>query len=99
MLSRRLGALRRVTLPAFSPFAWLRAALVPLVVLIAGASLALPVSAAGATASSGPVASAPRSEAELILPDLSKVEFFGLTGNRLLAVGLVVCVFGLLFGL
>jgi len=39
-------------------------------------------------------------EANLILPDLSDVTFFGgINGHNLLLVGLVVCMLGLLFGL
>ncbi|WP_092605894.1 sodium-translocating pyrophosphatase [Raineyella antarctica] len=38
-------------------------------------------------------------EANLALPDLSQVDFLGgMNGRMLLAVGLVVCLFGLLFG-
>jgi K(+)-stimulated pyrophosphate-energized sodium pump len=40
-----------------------------------------------------------RSEADLVLPDLSSATFLGMTGDRLLLGGLVVCVLGLLFGL
>ncbi|HYK00512.1 MAG TPA: sodium-translocating pyrophosphatase, partial [Thermoanaerobaculia bacterium] len=40
-----------------------------------------------------------RSEADLVLPDLGSVNFLGMSGDRLLMGGLVVCVFGLLFGL
>jgi K(+)-stimulated pyrophosphate-energized sodium pump len=39
------------------------------------------------------------SEAELVLPDLGNVSFFGISGHNLLFGGLVVCVLGLLFGL
>jgi K(+)-stimulated pyrophosphate-energized sodium pump len=41
------------------------------------------------------------SEADLIIPDMSKVSFLGgaITGQSLLLLGLVVCVGGLLFGL
>jgi K(+)-stimulated pyrophosphate-energized sodium pump len=39
------------------------------------------------------------SEAELVLPDLGSVSFFGISGHNLLLGGLVVCVLGLLFGL
>jgi len=39
------------------------------------------------------------SEAELVLPDLGSVSFFGISGHNLLFGGLVVCVLGLLFGL
>jgi K(+)-stimulated pyrophosphate-energized sodium pump len=40
-----------------------------------------------------------RSEANLVLPDLGSVNFLGVSGDRLLMGGLVVCVLGLLFGL
>jgi K(+)-stimulated pyrophosphate-energized sodium pump len=39
------------------------------------------------------------SEAELKLPDLGSVSFFGVNGHDLLLFGLIVCVGGLLFGL
>jgi K(+)-stimulated pyrophosphate-energized sodium pump len=38
-------------------------------------------------------------EASLKLPDLSQVTFLGVDGHKLLTVGLLFCVFGLLFGL
>ncbi|MGO8734621.1 MAG: sodium-translocating pyrophosphatase [Terriglobia bacterium] len=38
-------------------------------------------------------------EANLKLPDLSQVQFLGVTGHRLLAIGILFCIFGLLFGL
>ena len=38
-------------------------------------------------------------EASLQLPDLSSVSFLGMTGHNLLLIGLLFCVFGLLFGL
>ncbi|MDQ3803785.1 MAG: sodium-translocating pyrophosphatase [Acidobacteriota bacterium] len=41
----------------------------------------------------------PGGEANLILPDLSSVEFLGLDGHTLLLIGIAVCVLGLLFGL
>ena len=37
-------------------------------------------------------------EAKLILPDLSSVQFLGMTGRGLLMLGLVVCALGLVFG-
>jgi K(+)-stimulated pyrophosphate-energized sodium pump len=40
-----------------------------------------------------------RSEANLVLPDLGSVQFLGMGGDRLLLGGLIVCAFGLLFGL
>jgi K(+)-stimulated pyrophosphate-energized sodium pump len=38
-------------------------------------------------------------EANLVLPDLSSVNFLGINGHALLIYGLVICFFGLLFGL
>jgi len=38
-------------------------------------------------------------EANLVLPDLSSVSFFGITGHHLLMIGLLFCAAGLLFGL
>ncbi|HXL22476.1 MAG TPA: sodium-translocating pyrophosphatase [Candidatus Dormibacteraeota bacterium] len=38
-------------------------------------------------------------EANLKLPDLSSVNFLGIDGHKLLLFGIVICVFGLLFGL
>jgi len=38
-------------------------------------------------------------EANLRLPDLSSVNFLGLNGHNILAIGLLFCAFGLLFGL
>jgi len=38
-------------------------------------------------------------EANLKLPDLSQVSFLGINGHQLLLYGIVICVFGLLFGL
>jgi K(+)-stimulated pyrophosphate-energized sodium pump len=38
-------------------------------------------------------------EANLKLPDLSQVQFLGVGGHQLLMVGIVFCIFGLLFGL
>src|SRR5512147_1468360 len=41
----------------------------------------------------------PGGEANLVLPDLSSVNFLGVNGHSLLTVGLLFCVGGLLFGL
>src|SRR6185503_5210670 len=38
-------------------------------------------------------------EANLIIPDLATVQFFGMSGHSLLMYGLIVCALGLLFGL
>ena len=37
-------------------------------------------------------------EANLKIPDLSTVDFFGINGHKLLTFGLIVCALGLLFG-
>src|SRR3954471_17383969 len=56
------------------------------------------LAAEAATAASG-VAARPRSEAQLVLPDLHQVHMLGTTGWNILALGLVVSAIGLLFGL
>jgi K(+)-stimulated pyrophosphate-energized sodium pump len=38
-------------------------------------------------------------ESDLILPDLRSVQFLGIDGHSLLLYGILICVFGLLFGL
>src|SRR5207253_2326950 len=38
-------------------------------------------------------------EASLVLPDLSRVKFLGVSGHSLLLVGLIFCALGLFFGL
>src|SRR5919206_4553766 len=38
-------------------------------------------------------------EANLVLPDLSSVQFLGMSGKALLAIGIVVSIAGLVFGL
>jgi K(+)-stimulated pyrophosphate-energized sodium pump len=56
-----------------------------------------------ATQETAPATPAPEAggEANLTLPDLSQVSFLnnGITGYKLLAIGLIFCAFGLLFGL
>ena len=42
---------------------------------------------------------APGGEANLKLPDLSQVKFLGVDGHTLLLLGIVFCIFGLIFGL
>jgi K(+)-stimulated pyrophosphate-energized sodium pump len=37
-------------------------------------------------------------EADLVIPNLSSVGFFGMGGDKLLAVGMSICVFGMIFG-
>jgi len=61
-----------------------------------------PAAEAGAAPGAGGAPASPHlihSEADLVLPDFSKIEFLGLSGWTLLAIGLAVCALGLLFGL
>jgi K(+)-stimulated pyrophosphate-energized sodium pump len=51
---------------------------------------------AGALA--GPQEAAPSGEANLKLPDLHQVQFLGVSGHNLLTIGILFCIFGLLFG-
>src|SRR4029077_1582645 len=59
----------------------------------AGALLTL-LSAASASAQENP-----SGEAGLKLPDLSQVTFLGIDGHKLLTIGILFCIFGLIFGL
>jgi K(+)-stimulated pyrophosphate-energized sodium pump len=52
-----------------------------------------------ASTAEGAASARPRSEAQLVLPDFHQVKMVGTSGWNVLAVGLVVCVIGLLFGL
>src|SRR6266849_7406441 len=61
-----------------------------------GAGLTL-IGAASAMAQSAPEAGG--GEANLTLPDLSQVRFLGTDGHTLLSIGILFCIFGLLFGL
>ncbi len=47
----------------------------------------------------GAFADEPKGEMNLVLPDFTSVQFLGMTGWNLLALGLVVCALGLVFGL
>lgn len=70
--------------PSIVPRRWKRLALTVLVAVVFLLVLA-------------PVAQA--SEAELVLPELNQVDFHGISGSLLLALGLIICALGLLFGL
>jgi len=63
--------------------------------LAAGVTMAL---AGAAQALANPPEQA-AGEANLTLPDFSQVQFLGISGHSLLMVGILFCVFGLLFGL
>ncbi len=65
-------------------------------VLAAGAAF-LAVATTTAFAAGGDEAAA--GEANLTVPDLSQVQFLGVNGHSLLMVGILFCIFGLLFGL
>src|SRR5207237_2417061 len=83
-----------------------RASALLLGVVLCGAMVALPRASAAAQVSQLETARQPArpvahqgGEANLVLPDLSIVTFRGTNGRTLLMGGLVVCAFGLLFGL
>jgi K(+)-stimulated pyrophosphate-energized sodium pump len=77
------------------PRAWARSGSI-VNALVAGAAL-LAITAPSAFAASGEEAAA--GEANLKLPDLSSVRFLGTDGHKLLMIGILFCIFGLLFGL
>ncbi|HYV73551.1 MAG TPA: sodium-translocating pyrophosphatase [Candidatus Binatia bacterium] len=79
------GRLSTVTTNIFQS-ARVFAALAALALVSCSTALAQPGEAAGG-------------EATLRVPDLSTVSFFGVTGHNLLLIGILFCVFGLLFGL
>jgi K(+)-stimulated pyrophosphate-energized sodium pump len=75
----------------------------PILLFVALAATARPASAAQAgqppAQSERALAHQGGGEANLVLPDLSTVEFRGVNGRTLLMSGLVICALGLLFGL
>ncbi len=60
-------------------------------VLVVGVMMASPAFAQASPQQAG--------EANLQLPDFTKVQFLGMDGHRLLMFGILFCIFGLLFGL
>src|SRR5262245_28808480 len=74
-----------------------------LVLLVAALAAVAPRVAAQVAQPEQPAAAATEEraggEVNLVLPDLSSVDFSGINGRSLLMSGLVVCVLGLLFGL
>src|SRR5436309_6015859 len=67
--------------------------------VVALATLVTPAPVLAFQVAGQPAAQEGGGEANLILPDLSTVQFRGIDGHTLLTGGLVVCVLGLLFGL
>src|ERR1700737_4998100 len=63
------------------------------------ASLAVIVLAGATTAMAQAAEDSAGGEANLKLPDLSQVSFLGIDGHRLLLYGILICIFGLAFGL
>ncbi len=55
--------------------------------------------ASPAAALAQPASEAAGGEASLKLPDVSQVQFLGTNGHKLLLIGILFCIFGLLFGL
>src|SRR5882672_10330562 len=74
--------------------------IVPILLLAALTATARPASAGAAESQAQPAAEPQGGgEANLVLPDLSSVDFRGINGRSLLMSGLLVCGLGLLFGL
>jgi K(+)-stimulated pyrophosphate-energized sodium pump len=80
-----LAPLRRLSSATFPGPAKFMSAALTLFLLHASAAFAQPSEAGG--------------EASLQVPDLSTVSFLGMNGHSILLIGIVFCVFGLLFGL
>jgi K(+)-stimulated pyrophosphate-energized sodium pump len=72
--------------------------LVPMLIALALVAAARPALAA-AQPPERPAAAEAGGEANLVLPDLSAVDFMGVNGRTLLMGGIVVCALGLVFGL
>ncbi|PYV04302.1 MAG: sodium-translocating pyrophosphatase [Acidobacteria bacterium] len=67
--------------------------------LAARAALAGALTLAGAIEALAQPSPEAAGEANLRLPDLSQVQFLGVDGHKLLLIGILFCIFGLLFGL
>ncbi len=68
-----------------------------LATLFATAAASLSLATTTALAAGGDEAAA--GEANLKLPDLASVKFLGMDGHKLLMIGILFCIFGLLFGM
>src|ERR1700730_7603814 len=66
---------------------------------MAGAACAALISLNVSAARAQSTADTAGGEAGLKLPDLSQVSFLGIDGHKLLTIGILFCVFGLIFGL
>jgi K(+)-stimulated pyrophosphate-energized sodium pump len=71
----------------------------PIMLSLVIAVLALPLRAATLMAQAGTAPQRAGGEANLVIPDLSQVQFLGVAGTSLLTGGLVICALGLIFGL
>jgi K(+)-stimulated pyrophosphate-energized sodium pump len=71
----------------------------PIMLSLVMAALALPLHAASLMAQAGTAPQRAGGEANLVIPDLSQVQFFGIAGTSLLMGGLAICGLGLIFGL
>ena len=71
----------------------------PILLSLVMAAIALPVHAASLMAQAGTAPQRAGGEANLVIPDLSQVQFFGMAGTSLLKAGIGICILGLIFGL
>jgi K(+)-stimulated pyrophosphate-energized sodium pump len=65
--------------------------------MLAASAAFLTLATSAAFAQGGAEAAA--GEANLTVPDLSQVQFLGVDGHKLLMIGILFCIFGLLFGM
>jgi K(+)-stimulated pyrophosphate-energized sodium pump len=73
--------------------------LIPMLLLVVMAAFPVVASAQPPATAEPATTVEHRGEADLVLPDLSTVDFHGVNGRTLLMAGLLVCGLGLLFGL
>jgi K(+)-stimulated pyrophosphate-energized sodium pump len=71
----------------------------PIILSLVTAALALPLHAASLMAQAGTSPQRAGGDANLVIPDLSQVQFFGMAGTSLLKAGIGICILGLIFGL
>jgi K(+)-stimulated pyrophosphate-energized sodium pump len=73
--------------------------LIPALIILGFLAFAMPPAISAQSAATAPQPSHQGGEANLKIPDLSQVSFGGVTGRALLQWGMLVCLFGLAFGM
>jgi K(+)-stimulated pyrophosphate-energized sodium pump len=72
---------------------------IPALIILGFLAFAMPPAISAQSAATAPQPSHQGGEANLKIPDLSQVSFGGVTGRALLQWGMLVCLFGLAFGM